>query len=363
MIRALSPYYIDTDLVYPSEATGTNVTCEYFTLTVQIWDGDKASPDPTNEYKLTYKNTSGSTGSHKINISSMIQDYVEFTAPSPLGYVSNTSLLDGNNQAWVYTYVEYDGDTLEQFDEATELMTLGYTYGDEGENYTNVPDDFLMPVMDYKINKYGIFIIPLLSDEVTDNDVTISVDGGAGVTSFTVLATTDSAKAVRNLWIDVQADFSVASQYLSVTYKGNTINLDLYDEARYTPMDVLFQNKDGALQTFTFFKDRKEETTVTDSIYQTRGGQSSDGYHQFVRYNVQARNSVSASSGFVRERENEVIQQLMYSRRTWIHDIVSQSYKAVVVKDTSKQFKTQLTDRLINYTMKFEYAYNQINNT
>tara|TARA_R110000803_G_scaffold24638_3_gene59220 strand:- start:433 stop:1506 length:1074 start_codon:yes stop_codon:yes gene_type:complete len=357
MIRALSPYYVRTNL-----DVGGGVACEYFTLTVQVWDGDKASPDSTNEYKLTYNNTAAATGNHDINISAMIQDYVEFTAPSPLGYVNITSLLNANNQAWVYTYVTYNGSTTKH-DESTELMTLGYTYGDEGENYTNVTDNFLMPVMDYKINKYGIFIIPLLSDEVTDNDVTISADGGAGLTSFTVLATTDSSKAVRNLWIDVQNDFSTASQYLSVTYKGNTINLDLYDEARYTPMDVLFQNKDGALQAFTFFKDRKEETTVTDSVYQTRGGQGSDGFHQFVRYNVQARNSVSASTGFIRERENEVIQQLMYARRAWIHDTVSQSYKAVSVKDTSKQFKTQLTDRLINYTMKFEYAYNQINNT
>ena len=76
MIRALSPYYIDTDLVYG----GT--TCERFTLTVQIWDGAKASPDSTNEYKITYENTLGSTGSHKINISSMIQDYVEFNVPT-----------------------------------------------------------------------------------------------------------------------------------------------------------------------------------------------------------------------------------------------------------------------------------------
>ena len=355
MIRALSPYYIETDLVYGG------VTCEYFTLTVQVWDGDKASPDSTNEYKLTYKNTTASTGSHKINISSVIQDFVEFNAPTPLGYVNTTTLLDGNNQAWVYTYIEYDGGTT-KYDEATELMTLGYSYGDEGENYSIVKDDILMPVMDYKMNKYGIFIIPVLSDEVDDYDVKISADGGLTILTFTVLATTDSSKVVRNLWIDVQANFPTASQYLSVEYRGNTINLDLYDEARYTPMDILFQNKDGALQTFTFFKDRKEETTVTDSVYQTKGGQGSNGFHQFVRYNVQARNSVSASSGFIRERENEVIQQLMYAHKAWIHDTVSQSYKAVYVKDTSKQFKTQLTDRLINYTIKFEYAYNQINN-
>ena len=356
MIRALSPYYIDTDLVYGG------VTCDRFTLTVQIWDGAKASPSATNEYKITYENTTASTGSHKINISSMIQDYVEFNVPTAFAIIGNTTVKNGNNQAWVYTYIEYDGGTA-KYDEATELMSLGYTYGDEGENYTTVVDDFLLPVMDYKINKNGVFIIPFLVDEVTDNDITVSADGGAASFTSTINATTDSSEMVKYLWIDMVNDFPTASRYISVTWKGTTIDLDIYEEARYTPMDIMFQNKDGGIQTFTFFKDRKEETTITDSIYESNRGQGSQGFHQFLRYNVQARNSVSASTGFIHERENEIVQQLMYSRRTWIYDPEKQIYRAVIVKDTSKQFKTQLTDRLINYTMKFEYAYNQINNT
>ena len=355
MIRALSPYYIDTDL------SPGGVVCDKFTLTVQIWDGAKASPSSTNEYKITYENTTGSTGSHKINISSMIQDYVEFNVPTSFSVVAGTTVKMGNNQAWVYTYVEYDGGAT-KYDEATELMSLGYTYGDQGENYTTVVDDFLLPVMDYKINRDGVFIIPFLADEVTDNDITISIDGGAVAYTSTVVATTNSSEIVQYLWIDMNNDFLTANQYISVSWKGTTIDLDIYEEARYTPMDIMFQNKDGGMQTFTFFKDRKEETTITDSIYESNRGQGSQGYHQFLRYNVQARNSVSASTGFIHERENEIVQQLMYSRRTWIYDPAKQIYRAVIVKDTSKQFKTKLTDRLINYTMKFEYGYNQINN-
>ena len=357
MIRALSPYYIDTDLVYGG------VTCESFTLNVWIWDGDKATPDNSNQYKITYENTSASTGSHKINISAMIQDYVEFNVPTSFSVVATSTVKIGNNQAWVYTYVTYDDPlAVTRYHEETELMALGYTYGDQGENYTTVTDDFLLPVMDYKVNRDGVSIIPFLVDEVTDNDITISQDGGAAVFTRTISATTNSSEMVQYLWVDMVNDFPTATQYLSVTWKGTTINLDIYEEARYTPMDIMFQNKDGGMQTFTFFKDRKEETTVTDSIYESNRGQGSQGYHQFLRYNVQARNSVSASTGFIHERENEVVQQLLYSRRTWIYDPVSTIYRAVIIKDTSKQFKTKLTDRLINYTMKFEYAYNQINN-
>lgn len=355
MIRALSPYYINTDL------SPSGVTCEQFTLTIQIWDGDKASPDSTNEYKITYKNTTASTGSHKININAMIQDYVEFNVPTSFSPVATSTIKAGNNQAWVYTFVQYDSSTT-KFDEQTELMTLGYTYGDQGENYTTVTDDFLLPVMDYKINRDGVFVVPFLADETLPYDITISQDGGAAVFTRTIVATTNSSDMVQYLWIDMVNDFLTASQYVSVTWKGTTINLDIYEEARYTPMDIMFQNKDGGMQTFTFFKDRKEETTITDSIYESNRGQGSQGFHQFLRYNVQARNSVSASTGFIHERENEIVQQILYSRRTWIYDPVRAIYRAVIIKDTSKQFKTKLTDRLINYTMRFEYGYNQINN-
>ena len=355
MIRALSPYYITTDL------SPSGVTCESFTLTVNIWDGDKASVDDTNQYRITYQNTSASTGSHKININAMIQDYVEFNVPTSFSAVAGTTVKMGNNQAWVNTYVTYDGGST-KVDEQTELMTLGYTYGDQGENYSTVVDDFLLPVMDYKINRDGVFVVPFLADESTDNDIEVSFDGGASAFTSTISATTDSSEMVQYLWIDMVNDFPTAEQYMSVTWKGTTINFDIYEEARYTPMDIMFQNKDGGMQTFTFFKDRKEETEVTHSIYESNRGQGSQGYHQFLRYNVQARNSVSASTGFIHERENEIVQQILYSRRTWIYDPIRSIYRAVIIKDTSKQFKTQLTDRLINYTMKFEYGYNQINN-
>jgi hypothetical protein len=75
MIRALSPFYIDTPLVYGG------VTCAKYTLNVWVWNGDKSTPDSTNSYQITYQNTTASTGSHSININAIIQDYIEFTEP------------------------------------------------------------------------------------------------------------------------------------------------------------------------------------------------------------------------------------------------------------------------------------------
>ena len=153
MIRALSPFYIDTPLVYGG------VTCAKYTLNVWVWNGDKSTPDNTNSYQITYQNTTSSTGSHSININAIIQDYIEFTEPSPT-LSTGIQLIDGNNQQWVYTYVTYDAvATLEH--ETTQIMTLGYSYGNEGRNVTAVSNQTLLNPQEYKVNRQGNFVFPI----------------------------------------------------------------------------------------------------------------------------------------------------------------------------------------------------------
>ena len=153
MIRALSPFYIDTPLVYGG------VTCAKYTLNVWVWNGDKSTPDSTNSYQITYQNTTASTGSHSININAIIQDYIEFTEPSPT-LSTGIQLIDGNNQQWVYTYVTYDA-VATLYHEATQIMTLGYAYGNEGRNVTAVSNQTLLNPQEYKVNREGNFVFPI----------------------------------------------------------------------------------------------------------------------------------------------------------------------------------------------------------
>jgi len=353
MIRALSPYYIDTPLVYG----GT--TCDKYTLNVWVWNGDKSTPDSTNSYQITYENTTASTGTHSININAIIQDYIEFREPSLL-LSTGIQLIDGKNQQWVYTYVTYD-EVATLYHEETEIMALGYAYGNEGRNVTAVTNQTLIKPQQYKVNRQGNFVFPIYVPVALGTSDIISVKSYPSLSinySATATQSDDSDEIVQYLWIDLS--LSLNDSYIEIIWKGQTTTLDITDECKYNPLDLFFQNKDGALQTFTLFKKQEESINITDSSFETNRGQASRGFHQFVRYGVQARTTLTAESGWLDEDMNEVVKQILLTERIWSYDGVK--YTPLNLKMTSQKFKTRQNDRLINYTMTFEKSYNEINN-
>ena len=353
MIRALSPFYIDTPLVYGG------VTCAKYTLNVWVWNGDKSTPDSTNSYQITYQNTTASTGSHSININAIIQDYIEFKEPSLL-LSTGIQLIDGNNQEWVYTYVTYDDLTALEHEE-TDIMTLGYAYGNEGRNVTAVSNQTLLKPQEYKVNREGNFVFPIYVPVALGTSDLITVKSYPSLDinySATATQSDESSEIVQYLWVDLS--LAVDDSYIEIVWKGKTTTLDLTDECKYSPLDVFFQNKDGALQTFTFFKKQEESIDVTDSSFETNRGQASDGFHQFVRYGVQGRTTLMAETGWLDEDMNEVLKQILLTERIWSYD--GTKYTPLNIKKTSQKFKTRQNDRLINYTMTFEMSYNEINN-
>ena len=353
MIRALSPFYIDTPLVYGG------VTCAKYILNVWVWNGDKSTPDSTNSYQITYENTTASTGTHSININAIIQDYIEFKEPSLL-LSTGVQLIDGNNQQWVYSYVTYDAVATIQ-NEATDIMVLGYTYGNEGRNVTAVSNQTLLNPQEYKVNRKGNFVFPIYVPTGVGTSDIISVKSYPSLSinfSATAAQSDLSNKVVKYLWVDLS--LSLNDNYAEIIWKGKKTTLNITDECKYNTLDVFFQNKDGALQTFTLFKKQEESINVTDSSFETNRGQASDGFHQFVRYGVQARTTLTAETGWIDEDMNEVVKQILLTERLWSYN--GTKYTPLNLKMTSQKFKTRQNDRLINYTMTFEKSYNEINN-
>lgn len=167
-----------------------------------------------------------------------------------------------------------------------------------------------------------------------------------------------SSELVKYMWVDVSE--ATTDEYIEITYNGETITLLIEDECRYTPIDIFFQNKEGAEQVITFFKAKTESMSVTSEEFQANRGQANLGNHQYIRYNVQARSKFKINSGFVIEEMNETFKQLFSSERVWKYE--GGIFTPLNILSKSLEYKTRQKDRLINYEVEFEYAFNEINN-
>ena len=362
MIRALSPYYITVPLQY---TTSSVQTCEYFKLHIKVWSGLESAVPTNVDYTIVYDNTNAETGSHTINVAPLLRDFIEFT---PRDNGQNYGVLDAdNNQKWVKTYVEYDGLGTD-FQEVTELFSSGYSYGTDGENAeTRGPDtsdkpQILLEDNDYTVHRGGVFNVPISLEDIGSTTIG-SVRSYPSLTQISetlaISPTTDSDSMIKNIWIDTSD--ATTDEYIRVSFNGDFIDFVLTDEYRFRPMSVHFINKYGAQQTLTFFKEQRESMKVTDNTFESNVGQPSTGSHQFLRYNVQARITIKASTGFINEDENEAIKQLMLSERVWMYD-VTDGFTPLNIKTTSTSFKTRQKERLINYDVEFLKGYNEINN-
>jgi hypothetical protein len=167
----------------------------------------------------------------------------------------------------------------------------------------------------------------------------------------------NSSELVKYMWVDVSE--APTDEYIEITYNGETITLLIEEECRYTPIDIFFQNKEGAEQVLTFFKAQSESISITSEEYQANTGQANLGNHQYNRFNVQARTKFKVNSGFVDETMNETFKQLLLSRKVWKYE--NGIFTPLNITTSSLEYKTRQKDRLINYEIEFTNAFNELN--
>ena len=167
-----------------------------------------------------------------------------------------------------------------------------------------------------------------------------------------------ATQMAQNLWVDVSE--TTTDEYIEIVFNGVTTTLLITDECRYTPIDIYFQNKEGASQIMPFFKAKTESLNTSKEEFESDRGQPSAGNHQFVKFNVQGRGKFKVNSGFVAEEMNETFTQLLLSERVWMYK--DEIFTPLNVSTSNIEYKTRQKDRLINYEVEFEEAFNKINN-
>ena len=144
-----------------------------------------------------------------------------------------------------------------------------------------------------------------------------------------------------------------------------TITIENVCEPKFSVFKITFVNKHGAFEDVYMFKKTVESFSVTDENYKSNIIDNSTVTYntyksQQTRYNVNAQSKIKLNTGYILEDANSTIEELFLSRNVWIRF----ENKTLPVVPTSKEFtfKTSLNDKLINYTINFEFAFNKINN-
>lgn len=309
------------------QASGTlSVVCE-------------VSIDTVLRYTLI-KNVEPST-TVNFDVAELARDYIEIAYQTD--YVPQTVSI-------VTVITPYDG--LNGTGNSLPLLTVSYddvgfeAYGEftEGVN-PEVPFGRSLPTL----------LIP-----TDDND------------EFTIFAPNNRTGTIPYLTSTFRGAESYTGTDTSVTIQGVDCNIKRIDCTKYGDGNrIIYINKYGVQQDLWFFLKQTRNIARTNESYKSNtitypsGGATysiQDAPNKV--FNTQAKQTHTFSSGYYPEFANQQFEELLLSEFIW-WSTVKKGGGIIIplkVKTSSVAFKTSVNDRLIEYTIEFEEAFDYINN-
>lgn len=141
------------------------------------------------------------------------------------------------------------------------------------------------------------------------------------------------------------------------------LTVENVEECKYQPYKITFINKFGALQDIWFFKRSNEVLNTKKEEFKRNiaiDGTYNISKHQNKILTLNGTEKLTLNTGFYPEEYNEVFKQMQLSEDCWI-EINSQTLP-INISSGSLSYKTHLNDKLINYTISVDFAFNTINN-
>jgi len=319
-------------------------------LDIYIYTG--LSSSYTSSDKKYTLNKSLITGETKINfeIAELVRDYINIEFNDDYNSYTtwirtDATIRDENDTEFTY------GSPISN----TYLAFEGYGYFEEGIN----PE-----LARHALLSTSTLYIP----EGTTGRLPIFAEGVGKITiDSTDTEITDNGNTNQKIqYITIPADSSSIKVYdTDDATLLKTININNVCEPKYTPYKVTFVNKFGAFQDLYFFKKTTESFNVTDETFKRNIFENNsvtyDIYRgQRERYNTNAKTTISLNTGFVNDDFNSAIEELFLSEKVWIR--WNNQTLPIIPITKNLEFKTSLNDKLSNYTIDFEFAFNKINN-
>jgi hypothetical protein len=210
-------------------------------------------------------------------------------------------------------------------------------------------------------------------DNADDFWDTYNVTWGSGQTPVEIQDNGNTNQKIQYLIITDSEDLNdgdfVTISSDNASYSNVVITLKKVCEPKYTPLNVIFYNKFGALQNLWFFKKSMTNINITSQQFKNNildiensGGAPSYALskHQEKKFMANGKESITVNSGFYSEDHNEVVREMLLAEQVWIYN--GTNTLPINLKSNTLQFKKSVNDKLISYTLSFDYAYDKINN-
>jgi hypothetical protein len=390
------------------------------TLNLWIYTGDFGSKDATKPDYVIYKEKKSSEDIIFFEIGELVRDYTEVLFTGDYTTIQQSAWVE-----WQMIRA-YDDTTTDETLVGSAISFNGYGYFEDGVNpqlssdvlisntniFHNCPKsvstetvtaDSTLYKADNAILKadnlsssaassaeFGLYI-PLLTGaegatEVTylnSSGSTISTEtvGSGSITHLTVDNATYTAdgsvltadmtyimEASSEITTDVEVPFGTRTiRILLADGSYKTLYVKCIDCSKYEPYKVSFVNKFGVVQDIWFDKKRTDNLDVSKDSYKRNilnisaaGVTYSTNTASMFPHNIIGNKNLIMNTGFVTEDYNEVIQQLMLTESAWIHE--DGLVTPIVPKTRSFKYKTTTDEKLINFTVEFDYAFETINN-
>lgn len=313
-----------------------------------VWEGLISAQPSVPAYSINKSVISGESNV-TLEIAELVRDYITMTFNND--YISITRYV----RAIVNSYDESNEPFSTNPITTTYVALDGYGYFEEGAN-PELSRNAL-------ISSNNIYI-----PENTAGKFPIFAEGvGKVIIDSTTTQITDNGNTNQKIqYITIPANTSTIQVFdTDDSTIRKTITVSNICEPKFTPYKITFVNKYGCFQDVFFFKKTSEVTNVTDELYKkniiTNTASSYNTYeNQKGRINVNAQTSLTMNTGFVKEDMNQTIEELFYTENVWIR--YENKTLPIIPKSKSLQYKTSLNDKLINYTVEFDFAFDRINN-
>ena len=356
-------------------------------LELSIWTGvigDKTSAD--KKYTLK-KQAIGNNTYVSFELSKLIRDYMvtEYNnyATDTL-WIETVSVIYNSAGGTISTttenYLAIDG--YGYFEDAINPRSVEYTtpmvLQDNIDIYYNDGSDIKIPIYAEAATVTAVLDTDAGANvnwnEANDFWNTYDVNWGDGDEDQEI---TDNGNTNQKIQYLILTDTEYLSDGDTVTISSDStdysddviITLKKVCEPKYTPLNIIFYNKYGALQNLWFFKKSVTNINITSEQFKNNiidfdnsGGLPtySLSKHQEKKFMANGKESITINTGFYKESFNEIIRQMMLSEQVWVYD--GNNTLPINLKSNSLQFKKSVNDKLISYTVQFDYAFDKINN-